>query len=218
MKSRYCIYVLLSVLILLGCAASSGGLKILEPPKENQIMIIGNIIVENINQEFAFDDWGQSIQVLIIGKTLDGVVNQYTVNSDSKGYYCLPNVPQGQYVIKAITLIQPGEKPIKLVNDLTSANSSFYRMRHPERPVVDSVTWLPAPTNDKIVNFNIIWFGLRAASISDLSGKSIGEILQAKSSADLTGKRFYDGGFPYTRETPEQYFKIKFPDSKWWTF
>jgi hypothetical protein len=208
---------ILLLIIIAGCAATSGGLKFLEPPKDENVMIIGNVIVENINQEFAFDDWGMSAQIIIIGKSLDGTMNHYTVNTDEKGYYCLPNVPSGQYAIKAVILPVIGEKPVKLVNDLISSDSKFYRMRHPEQPIEYTATWLPSKTEERIINFNIIWFGLRSASISDISSNSIGEILVVKSKTSLQGKRFYDKGFPYTREDPLTHFKKKFPEAAWWS-
>ncbi len=207
---------ILLIIVIAGCAATSGGLKFLEPPEDENVMIIGNVVVENINQEFAFDDWGMSAQIIIIGRGIDGTMRHYTITTDNKGYYCLPNVPPGQYVLKAVILPIVGEKPIKLVNDLTSSDSKFYRMRHPEQPIEYTATWLPSRVDDRIINFNIIWFGLRAASISDISSKSIGETLVAKSKASLQGKRFYSKGFPYTREEPLTHFKKRFPDAGWW--
>ena len=89
-------------------------------------------------------------------------------------------------------------------------------MRHPEQPIEYTATWLTSRAEERIINFNIIWFGLRAASISDISSNSIGEILVVKSKTSLQGKRFYDKGFPYTREDPLIHFKNKFPEAEWW--
>ncbi|UCE07615.1 MAG: carboxypeptidase regulatory-like domain-containing protein, partial [bacterium] len=184
--------------------------------QEDSIMIVGNVLIENINQEFAFDNWGMSAQVVIVGKSYDGALRRYTASTDNKGYYCLPNIPAGQYAIKAVILLEPGAKPIKLVNDLTTPDSKFYRMRHPERPIEYTAEWLPSKATSRIISLDIIWLGLRAAYISDLSSKSVGETLVVKSLGDLQNKRFYDKGYPYTREAPLTYFKKKFPYSDWW--
>lgn len=218
MKNIIQIIFCFSFFIVINCANTSGGLKLLEPPNDNSVMIIGNVIIENINQEFAFDDWGMSSQVVIIGKANDGSIKQYAVTTDAKGYYCLPNIPAGQYALKTVILPMAGEKPIKLVNALTSSDLKFYRMRHSEQSIEYTAEWLPTRTDDRIINLGIIWFGLRSASIADISTVSVGEILVARSKASLQGKRFYEKGFPYTREDPLAHFKIKFPNSEWWKF
>ena len=216
MKNIYRIIFCFCLSTIIQCANTSGGLKTLLPPDHDAAMLIGNVIIENINQEFAFDDWGMSSQIVIIGKTNDGMIKQYTVTTDAKGYYCLPNIPPGQYALKAVILPLVGEKPVKLINELTSSDLKFYRMRHPEQPIEYTAEWLPARTEDRIINLNIVWFGLRSSSIADISTVSIGEILVARSRTTLQEKRFYDKGFPYTREDPLTHFKKKFPTSEWW--
>ncbi len=214
---RLTIYIYLMCFLISSCASTGSGLKILEEPKPNLMMIIGNVVVENIDQEFAFKNWGMSAKVIIIGKTGDGTINRYSVDTDDKGYYCIPNLPVGSYVLKAVILPVVGGKYIKIVNDLNSADSKFYRMRHPERPFEYSTAWFPPESQKSILNFHVIWLGLRKAHISNLSEKSVGEVLMGQSEEGLFGKRFYETGFPYTREDPKLYFKKKFPESEWWS-
>ena len=201
---------------MIGCAGTTGGLKILEEPNEGNCIIIGNVIIENINQEFSWTNWDFSSQVVIVGKSSDGTMNHYTVGTDAQGYYCLPNVPEGQYALKAVIIPIFGGMPLKLVNDLTENNSNFYRMRHPERPIEYTADWLPLKGEGRIVNLDIMWLGLRSAQVADLDVKAIGKIFVQKYSQGLKNKRFYEQGYTYTREDPLSYFKNKFPDSAWW--
>jgi hypothetical protein len=106
--------------------------------------------------------------------------------------------------------------PIKLVNDLASRDSKFYRMRHPERPIEYTASWFPPKADGRIVNLKTVWLGLRTSIISDMEQKSIGDIMMSELSEDLKAMRFYDQGYPHTREAPLTYFKKKFPDSGWW--
>jgi hypothetical protein len=207
---------ILLIVILLGCAATSKSLTFLEEPQKDTCILIGNILIENINQEFAFENWGLQADLVFLRKDALDSIQPYKVTADRKGYYCLPNVPQGQYILKAVILPLAGEQPVILVNDWTSEISKYYRMRHPERSFEYEADWFPAMPQGKIINFNIIWFGLRTAHVSDLNQEAIGEILMVQSSKDLNGNRFYENGYPYSRLNPLTYFKNKFPESGWW--
>jgi len=199
------------------CASSGLSLKSLEEPIPDTVLVVGNVIVENINQEFGFHNWDQGMEVVLIGKSDRGEMKHYVVNTNDQGYYCLPNVPNGQYALKAVILPMPGGKPVKLVNDLDGRNSTFYRMRHPEFPMEYNALWLPPKTaKGRVVDLNILWLGLRADQIQDLTTKSIGELFMAKLPDGIQSKRFYDSGYPFTREKPTAYFKNRFPNSGWW--
>ena len=216
MKKTAFIVLLFSILVILECAGPSGGLNLLEEAKAGNVIVIGVVIVENINQEFSFQNWDLPLQVVILGQTAEGKINNYTVTTDARGYYCLPNLPEGRYVLKAVILPEPGGMPIKLVNDLASRDSKFYRMRHPERPIEYTASWFPPKADGRIVNLKTVWLGLRTSIISDMEQKSIGDIMMSELSEDLKAMRFYDQGYPHTREAPLTYFKKKFPDSGWW--
>ena len=212
------IYVILflCLLLVIGCASTSGGLKNLEEPKEDSVLILGDVLVENIDEDFSFKNWDYSFKVVVVGKSNDGTMNHYTVTTDARGYYCIPNVPAGQYALKAIILFVVGGMPIKLVNDLTDYNSKFYCMRHPEQPIEYTAQWLPAKVDGRIINFNIRWFGLRSAEVADMDVKARGKILLQKFSKSIQNKRFYDQGYIYSRQEPLTHFESKFPNSGWW--
>jgi hypothetical protein len=212
------LFVAMATVITMNCASTAGGLKDFEQPAETGLLIIGDVLIENISQELSFRNWDLSTEVIIIGKSIDGTTTPYSVTTDDKGYFYLPNVPVGQYDLKAVILKPFGAQPIKLVNDLSEINSEFYRMRHPEQPVENTAKWLPPVPDGRVLNLGIIWFGLREANIQNYSGKEIGKILVIKSTEDIRSKRFYVDGFPFSRRDPGAYFEEKFPDSGWWQF
>ncbi len=214
--AKFC--VILAVAVIFGCAGTSGGPKALEERVDGNVMVIGNVVVENINQGFEFDNWERGAEVVIIGKSDDGTIKTYTIKTDSKGYFILTNVPPAQYALKSITLMVFGGQPIKLVNDYNEARSEFYRMRFPLEEVENSADFLPATGGGKVIDLGILWLGLRKALIADMSSKTIGEIRmsRARDGADLEGKRFWEMGYVYDREDPVTYFKNKYPESSWW--
>jgi hypothetical protein len=204
------------IFLIYGCAGSYKSLEHLDDPGDNTRMIIGNILIENINQEFAFENWDMGVELVFLGKNDQDSTWIYNVTTDYHGYYCIPNISDGRYILKAVKLPLTSGQPVILVNEWNSADSKFYRMRHPERGFDFKSNWYPQKKEGRIFNFNILWFGLRTAQITDLDQKSVGEVLVIQSSKSLDGHRFYDNGYRYTRPDPLTYFKDKFPQSAWW--
>ena len=102
MKIRGSTIALFSLFWIIQCAGTTDMGRFFEEPNDDGIIIVGNVIIENINQEFSFQNWDLGAQVVILGKTDDGTTTHYTVTTDKEGYYFLTNVPAGQYVIKAV--------------------------------------------------------------------------------------------------------------------
>jgi hypothetical protein len=202
--------------ILAGCAGTTVGIKSLEEPNAANVLVIGDVLVENINQGLEFSSWDYPSDVVIIGRGNDGVLRNYTVTTDERGYFILPNVPPGQYAMKAVTIPLFGAQPVKLVNPLDASGSEFFRVRHTERPIDMTAQALPFQAEGSILNFQITWFGLRQANIENISSESVGQILVLKSAEGLKNKRFWNQGSIYTREDPLTHFKTKFPASGWW--
>jgi len=215
MYKYYSILSLSFLAYLYGCAGSYKGLEHLNDPENNKKIIIGNILIENIDQEFAFENWDMGVDLVFLGKKGDSTWSHH-VTTDYHGYYCIPNVPDGYYILKAVQLPLTGGQPVILVNDWNYSDSKFYRMRHPERGFEYTANWFPKKNDGQIINFNILWFGLRTAQIADLDQTSIGEVLVIQSDESLDGFRFYDNGYRYTRPAPLTFFKDKFPNSSWW--
>lgn len=220
MKSKHTISLILFVYVLMNisCAGIMMELEAPDEPTDDGILIIGNVIVENVDQGLDFGNWNFPANVVIIGRSDDGVMNHYAVTTDSKGYFAHANAPPGKYAIKAVILPVFRSLPVKLVNPLESFTSEFYRMRHPEREIEYTADWLPGQQEGRIINFGITWMGLRAAVVENISEASIGKVIVEKSTEALKNRIFWTDGYVYTREKPLDYLKQKFPDSAWWKY
>ncbi len=207
---------LLTIIFSINCASVSGGLKTLPEPENGSMIIIGNILLENIDRDLSFTYWGFPLRIVIVGKDDNGNLNHYTVTTSDRGYYILPNLPKGSYILKAVIFQEPGFPPNIIVNDWTDANSKFYLMRHPERGIEYSAEWFPPESQSRLINENILWFGLRLAAIENMSELSTGVVMVTESSETIKDERFWRDGHQYSREAPLTYYKHKFPDSKWW--
>jgi hypothetical protein len=207
---------LIPALLAMTCTSVMMELESPEEPDEVGILIIGNVIVENINQELDFENWDFPTDVVIIGKSFEGVMNHYTVTTDSRGYFVLPNAPPGVYAIKAVILPLFGDQPVKLVSPLGAGSPEFYRMRHPEEEIDYTATRLPYQSDSRILNLDILWLGLRVADVEGMSRDRIGKILMQGSIESCEHRQFWTEGYVYSRENPLDYLKAKFPDSGWW--
>lgn len=216
MARAFLVLCVVAVISYMACAGVSGGLKFLPEPESDTVMVLGTVLIENINMPFGFTSWGLPMKVVLVGKTKDGTVNHYTVTTDSYGYYCLPNLPQGQYVLKAVIFQESGTKPEIIVNDWTASNSRFKLMSHPERGIEYTAEWFPKDADSRIINKHIIWFGLKASLLQGVSRDYIGEVLTVRSKDALKTKRFWNEGYPFSREEPLTFFENKFPESGWW--
>ena len=175
------------------------------------------IIVENINQGLSFETWDFPCEVVILGRTTTAdTISHYIVSTDKNGYFALDNVPDGLYGIKAVIVPLFGSQPLKLVNPMESPSSEFYRMRHPEREIEYDGIYMPGKAKNGVVDLNITWLGLRSADVEGISGDKIGVVVRQLSSASLDNHKFWTNGISITRDVPLDYWKKKFPQSKWW--
>ena len=117
MKKNCLIFCLGLVLLLSSCASMTGGIKNLPEPEDENVVVMGAILMENVDMPFVFEYWELPLQVVLLGKTEEGEINHYTVSADKDGYYCLPNVPKGAYLLKAVIFQEPGTIPNIINND-----------------------------------------------------------------------------------------------------
>jgi hypothetical protein len=204
-------------LFILGCAGSKSSLTNLSEPINNHVLVIGNVIVENINQGLSFETWDFPCQVVIVGKaTASDTLSHFTISTDDQGYFALENVPNGLYGIKAVIVPLFGSQPLKLVNPMESPNSQFYRMRHPEQDIEFKGMYMPGKEKNGIVDLNITWLGLRSAEVEGISGDKIGVVVKQRITEKFENKQFWTNGVSISRDDPIEYMKKKFPQSGWW--
>ncbi|NIA30129.1 MAG: hypothetical protein GWP06_09490, partial [Actinobacteria bacterium] len=58
--------------------------------------------------------------------------------------------------------------------------------------------------------------GLKASLLQGVSQDYVGEVLTVRVPDALKAKRFWNDGYPFTREEPLAHYKNKFSDSGWW--
>lgn len=216
MKKIIKVLILFFIVLQLGCATMTGGLKVLPEPEPDTAMVFGAVLLENIDLEFTFSYFDLPLKVVLLGQDEIGKINHYTVSVSRDGYYCLPNVPKASYLLKAVIFQEPGEIPNIITNNWEYYDSKYYLMRHPERGIEYKTDWFPPAPKTRIINNHIKWFGLKSAVMQDKSLNKLGEIMFNDYDKDLKGERLWTEGHPYTRDEPLKYFKNKFPDSGWW--
>ena len=216
-KINLLVGLMIAVLILWnGCSTTSPGISTLPEPESNNVMVCGDILVENINFDAGFTYWDFPLDVVIIGKDMNGDIDEYKTTTDRKGYFCFPNLPRGSYLLKAVILKKPGMTREVIINDWKESNSRFYIKKHPEEDIFYWASWFPPKSDKKIINNGIIWFGMQSARIYGMEKNKVGKLSVEKMNAGFKGKRFWSDGHIYTRQDPVKYFKQKFPESKWW--
>jgi hypothetical protein len=202
---------------MLGCAGSASSLATLPEPANDNVLVIGNVIVENINQGLQFETWDFPSQVVIIGKSsASDTLSHYTISTDDQGYFALENVPSGLYGIKAVIVPLFGSQPLKLVNPLDGPSSEYYRMLHPEQDIEYTAMYIPGKEKNGIVNLNINWLGLRSADVEGISGDKIGVVIRQISTEKIENKQFWTNGVSISRDEPLEYMMKQFPQSGWW--
>jgi len=98
--------IFLAIIIFSGCGTSATQLKMQEP-EEGKCVVVGAVLFENNGVDDFFDVSKSDITVILVGKsTINGEesIEGYRLKTDENGYFFLPNVPQGAYVLKGIEL------------------------------------------------------------------------------------------------------------------
>jgi hypothetical protein len=177
---------------------------ILEEPQADKSLLIGAIIVENVGLEEVYEAKKANIVVVIVGKSIQEgkeISQGYRVKTNRDGYYLLPNVPRGSYVIKGIEL-DLGYETHMLISSRWDGNVQVYR---PEKLMIDyTVQVWPAAFNERIINLNIRYFRIDAAE------RIAYDTFKRIESAAIS--------LPQIRHTminPVDYFKKQYPASHW---
>ena len=183
-----------------GCA--TGSQIIMEEPQPEKSLLVGAILLENNGVEDVFESKTANIRVVVVGKSsIDGREEGYRVKTDENGYFMIPNVPPGAYVIKGIE-VDLGYETRLLLTSRWEGNIQLY---YPIDTIIDyTVRLWPESTDEKIINLQINYFSIDQAfraihrRFENLNNTSL--LLMDKS---------------YTMENPETYFKIRYLHSNW---
>lgn len=198
-KIRY-LWTLLTPLFLLSCAATSP--TVMQEPQPESSLLIGAVLLENSGIEDVYESKTSNIYVVIVGKSAtDGKEKGYRIKTDGAGYFMIPNVPRGAYVLKGIEADLGYETRLKL----TSRWEGNVQIYYPIETIIDqTVRVWPEDNLNKIINFNINHFSVDAAM-------RIGH----NRYSNLGDQRLQLKNETYSMINPRDYFAGLYPASGW---
>jgi hypothetical protein len=100
------IFILSLLAFLAGCAATTTQFKMQEPEAGNTL-VVGAVLVENNGIDDVYEAITSNITAVVVGRHVkngEEIIQGYHLKTDANGYFYLPNVPQGSYVLKGIEL------------------------------------------------------------------------------------------------------------------
>ena len=177
---------------------------VLEEPQADKSLVVGAIVVENVGLEDVYEAKKANIVVIIVGNSIQAgkeSAQGYRVKTNPDGYYVLPNVPPGSYVIKGLEL-DLGYETHMLIGSYWDSNLQIYR---PEHLMIDyTVPVWPAVSNERIINLNIRYFKIDAAQ------RIAYDTFKRIDSASVSLPQIR-----HTMPNPLDYFKVQYPASNW---
>lgn len=182
-----------------GCGSSAVQLKMQEP-EVGKCIVVGAILVENNGVDDYYQVHKSKITVILVGKSVingEESIEGYRLKTDENGYFFLPNVPQGAYVVKGLELsIGYGGQTL-----ITSRWDGARQIFHPAGNMIDYVvrSWpeeVLECVNDMGINYFMIdpSMGIYSNQYSELRGN----VLALK---EIT----------HTMTDPASYYKSKYP-------
>jgi len=132
-----------------------------EEPQEGKSLVIGAVLVENDGIEDMYEAKIKNIAIILVGKSFEKEsIQAYRLMTDEEGYFALPNVPPGAYVVKGIE-VDLGYVTRLLITSRWEGNVQIY---YPTDVFVDQTVRLwPPGSQEKIINMNIRYFRIDAS-------------------------------------------------------
>lgn len=192
--------IVLNALWLLNCASQKAVL--MEEPRPGQTLLVGAVLVENDGMDDVTESKTANIMVIVVGQSAENKVTKgYRLKTDRNGYFFLPNVPGGSYVLKGIE-VDVGYTKHLLLSSRWEGNRQVFVQ---ESGIIDYTVriWPPAAT-EKIVDFQINYFKI------DRTGR-----IYSNTFPQLLDKMLGLQDKRYTMANPRDYYKKSFPDSRW---
>ena len=176
----------------------------LEEPRPGQSLLVGAVLLENDGIEEVYEAKTANIVVVLVGKsTRDGkeTTESYRVKTDEAGYFMLPNVPPGAYVLKGIE-VDLGYETRLFLTSRWEGNQQIY---YPGEGRIDhTVRIWPEEVNTRVIDLRICYFRIDAAL------RTLHKRFPRLQNTALTLR-----DKTYTMENPQEYFRAKYPGSAW---
>ena len=117
-------YIILVLFVFInGCTESYKGFT--EPESENSMLVVGRVIVEDKGYTEKPEVYKENLRIAIYGLAEDGTEIGVWARTDENGYFVLANVPQGEYVIKAIQLTVGAGQFLSIENRLGFSDDPY---------------------------------------------------------------------------------------------
>lgn len=219
----FLLMLLLSSLLFLLCAGENASMyrqsdKLEDPIDDSSILIMGCLFVENMGIDEQYESIEKGNEIVLVGRyEVDGqqVVNGYHLKTDDNGYYFLPNVPKGSYVIKGARIYVANSFEINIISNWRTNEVSYYVPYLQEGLIRHDVKYFPSPPKGRIYDFGITLFGIYKGS-EESGPQGMANNVLYQSFRSISNQKFHIGR-KYTKPSPKEYFKEKYPDSKWFT-
>jgi hypothetical protein len=130
MSNRLTAVILVCFFCLISCGTS---IQLLPEPAEKKNLLIGSIIFDINGYKDTFLICQDNVEVAIIGRYMeDGRFKNFGrwVTTDENGYFCLANIPEGEYAIKGFQVYVMGLGDLKIINDLHDPQNNYYELRN----------------------------------------------------------------------------------------
>jgi len=177
---------------------------VLEEPQDGKSLVIGAILVENAGIEDVYEAKTANITVVIVGKHQqngDEKIVGYRVKTDQNGYFALPNVPPGSFVVKGLE-VDLAYNTHMLIGSRWEGNTQIYQTV--DNIIDHHVAFWPPETSEKIVNLQICYFHI------DASSRIFDQVFKSLQNNQLNLKEM-----THTMANPLKYYQEKYPEWGW---
>jgi len=186
---------------LLGCGTTQK--MVFQEPEAGKSLLVGAVLVENDGIDDLYESKTANITVVIVNKFIqEGKEGSkgYRIKTDKNGYFMIPNVAPGSFVLKGIE-VDLGFTERFIISSMWEGNRQIF---FAGANMIDyNVRIWPPERNEKIIDLGINYFKLdNAGRILFDSFKSLNNNVLG-----LKDKR-------YTMPAPIDYFKEKYPALK----
>jgi hypothetical protein len=192
----------LVVFMLYGCG---GGMQmIMQEPEAGKCIVVGAILVENNGVDDVYNAIKSGVIAVIVGRSMQNgeeVVEAYRIRTDENGYFFLPNVPRGSYVLKGIE-VTLGYKGLTLFTSRWDGTRQIYYAS--DSNMIDHVVRSWPEENTRCVND----MGIRYFMVDPSMG------IYANRFAELKDHALALKDNPQTMVNPENYYRRQYPDIK----
>jgi len=199
---RFIVAVTFVFMICLSCASTTA---FIPAPEEGKCILIGSIILEIDGYKNQYMTVMSDIEVAIVGRYYkDGrekSFGSWTV-TDENGYFCIPNVPPGDYAIRGIQYNHIGTGDLQIINELLDPERDYYELNRSETISLVGLRF-DVPSFQNVINMK--------HNILHIYGN---ELIDDKRLQEVNGHRSVDG-FRITQPSVPLYFIDKLQGSGW---